>query len=598
MKRLFIIWFMLLLGTSSAFAQIRIGTPPLVVQESDGSPKATRVNTINVGNGDLTKVSNSEVTIATGGGAETNSLETVMTGVADDEIPVGSSADTATYIAIPNCPTEATDKLLYTAATNTLSCGADQTGAGGGDPVLVNTVAVADASGVDLTTGTAVSVTLNAGASPDTATFDVVDDSIGATELADDDFGDFTCADAGGGCTLDTDTVGDNEIDYTAVTCADLTMSDCAAGIDLGTSQAITGTTAITIGDNNQTIAINSSDWDIDATGIATGMGNITSNGTVEGATLTEGGQAVYNATETPGGELGGTWASPTIDDSVSVTSWTLVTPGLQGKIGGTGTAVNDDDCTGEQGSWWWDSTDTQFEFCNDNSGTPTAIGTAGAETNALESDGASGIADTEVFIGTGAGTGNYAALSGDVTMANTGAVTIASNSIDDGMMNTTWSKSLAVQSGKISGGLITLPAGIDGGEDVWVALFDASQTESMLWQFRYPDYCGGTPVANLTYSMASATANKVDLEVDVMAVADGQDPFTEAFDTTNEVTGGTTVPGTADQRDTVSITLSNNDGIAAGEMMVIRVNRDHDDADDTATGDLQLLEVEIECTR
>ena len=35
----------------------------------------------------------------------------------------------------------------------------------------------------------------------------------------------------------------------------------------------------------------------------------------VEADTLTEGGNAVYNSTEVPGGSLGGTWASPTIDD-------------------------------------------------------------------------------------------------------------------------------------------------------------------------------------------------------------------------------------------------------------------------------------------
>lgn len=57
------------------------------------------------------------------------------------------------------------------------------------------------------------------------------------------------------------------------------------------------------------------------------------------------------------------------------------------------------------------------------------------AETNNLEGDGASGIADTEVFIGTGAGTGNYAALSGDVTMANTGAVSIGANKITEAML-------------------------------------------------------------------------------------------------------------------------------------------------------------------
>jgi len=54
--------------------------------------------------------------------------------------------------------------------------------------------------------------------------------------------------------------------------------------------------------------------------------GNVTSAGTIEGATITEGGNAVYNATETPGGELGGTWASPTIDDGISIASITLTT--------------------------------------------------------------------------------------------------------------------------------------------------------------------------------------------------------------------------------------------------------------------------------
>lgn len=35
----------------------------------------------------------------------------------------------------------------------------------------------------------------------------------------------------------------------------------------------------------------------------------------------------------TPGGELGGTWASPTIDDSLSVTGWTLTTAIFQGAV-------------------------------------------------------------------------------------------------------------------------------------------------------------------------------------------------------------------------------------------------------------------------
>lgn len=57
------------------------------------------------------------------------------------------------------------------------------------------------------------------------------------------------------------------------------------------------------------------------------------------------------------------------------------------------------------------------------------------AEVNNLESDGAVGIVDTEIFIGTGAGTGNYAAVSGDATLANTGALTIASDVIEESML-------------------------------------------------------------------------------------------------------------------------------------------------------------------
>jgi len=59
----------------------------------------------------------------------------------------------------------------------------------------------------------------------------------------------------------------------------------------------------------------------------------------------------------------------------------------------------------------------------------------AGSEANDLETDGAAGIATTEIFVGNAAGAGVYAALSGDVTMDNTGAVTIAADSVTYDMM-------------------------------------------------------------------------------------------------------------------------------------------------------------------
>jgi len=50
----------------------------------------------------------------------------------------------------------------------------------------------------------------------------------------------------------------------------------------------------------------------------------------------------------------------------------TLTEPVLTGQINfKTGTSVDDDDCTGDQGETWWDSTDNRFEWCDANSGTP-----------------------------------------------------------------------------------------------------------------------------------------------------------------------------------------------------------------------------------
>ena len=61
-------------------------------------------------------------------------------------------------------------------------------------------------------------------------------------------------------------------------------------GVNIGTNQAIYGTTAMTIGNGSQTVAVNSSDWDISTTGVMTGIGAITTNGLITGtagATLT-----------------------------------------------------------------------------------------------------------------------------------------------------------------------------------------------------------------------------------------------------------------------------------------------------------------------
>ena len=67
-------------------------------------------------------------------------------------------------------------------------------------------------------------------------------------------------------------------------------------------------------------------------------------------------------------------------------TTPTIATPVITGKVDRNNVAVNDDDCTGEQGAWWYDTTDSAFEFCNDNSGTPVVLGGgSGGYTNLTE---------------------------------------------------------------------------------------------------------------------------------------------------------------------------------------------------------------------
>jgi len=77
---------------------------------------------------------------------------------------------------------------IDTDAAGLMTCGTDG-GGGGGDPVLVDTVAIVDAAGVDLTSGVGVDITLAAGPTPDTATF-----SFDETEINGATWGDATQA--------------------------------------------------------------------------------------------------------------------------------------------------------------------------------------------------------------------------------------------------------------------------------------------------------------------------------------------------------------------------------------------------------------------
>ncbi|MCA9404853.1 MAG: hypothetical protein KC897_13775, partial [Candidatus Omnitrophica bacterium] len=97
--------------------------------------------------------------------------------------------------------------------------------------------------------------------------------------------------------------------------------------------------------------------------------------------------------------------------------------------IGGELMIDDDGSSAASKGCIKYDSATSKLKFSHDCS-TYSDFGSA-TETNDLEGDGAANIADTEVFIGTGAGTGNYVALSGDATLANDGTLSIAADALD-----------------------------------------------------------------------------------------------------------------------------------------------------------------------
>lgn len=126
---------------------------------------------------------------------------------------------------------------------------------------------------------------------------------------------------------------------------------------------------------------------------------------------------------------------------------------------------------------------------------------------------------------------------------------------------------------------------------------FDAVTQETTNWTFIAPQGLTGALSCVITYMMASAVSGNIEFEVAVEAITGGDATdldATTSFDTVNS-SGATAVPGTAGYIDQISVTLTNADAIAAGDLIRISISRDADDAtNDTAAGDLYFLVAEL----
>jgi len=128
---------------------------------------------------------------------------------------------------------------------------------------------------------------------------------------------------------------------------------------------------------------------------------------------------------------------------------------------------------------------------------------------------------------------------------------------------------------------------------------YDDTTNESAVFDFVLPrNYAGGGLTVYLHYAMTSAISGDIDWDVAIERIGDQQlDIDADSFAAVNSV-DNTTVPATSGLVDIVAITFTDGadmDSLAVGESGRLKVTRDA--ASDTATGDAELIAVEVKET-
>lgn len=132
----------------------------------------------------------------------------------------------------------------------------------------------------------------------------------------------------------------------------------------------------------------------------------------------------------------------------------------------------------------------------------------------------------------------------------------------------------------------------------VWGRLnLDATGDEGRQWNFILDRKYESAPVLKVHYYMASAnTTDDIILVCRIAAISDGDaDVTAKVFAAVNTAT--VTVPDAAGTEDVASITLTNNDSMAAGDRIMLLLYRDADAGGDTAAGDCIVTGVELQFT-
>lgn len=136
-----------------------------------------------------------------------------------------------------------------------------------------------------------------------------------------------------------------------------------------------------------------------------------------------------------------------------------------------------------------------------------------------------------------------------------------------------------------------TRPGGSTPPESVPVWDFDASSDEYMDFLCRLCGYDGGGLTIGTPYSMSSATSNQIRVEAAIRRMNDDAEDIdgSHSYDY-NGVSD--TVPSASGELSYPTITFTDGadmDSLVDGELFILRIHRDYDHGDDTATGDMEL---------
>ena len=122
-----------------------------------------------------------------------------------------------------------------------------------------------------------------------------------------------------------------------------------------------------------------------------------------------------------------------------------------------------------------------------------------------------------------------------------------------------------------------------------WIEwLFDASTDEHIVIAFIVPNNFSSAPVLDIFYKCTSATSGTAEWDCAVHCVTDGDsvDVDADAFDTVNSA--GAAVPSTAGHLDVITITLTNNDSMTAGDFCTLMLLRDI--SADSVSADIEFI--------